>query len=49
MKREEKTIIINSLAEKLGQYPHFYVTDIEALDASQTAQLRRLCFEKNVK
>ena len=48
MKREEKTIIINSLAEKLGQYPHFYVTDIEALDAAQTAKLRRLCFEKNV-
>lgn len=48
MKREEKAIIINSLAEKLQQYPHFYVTDIEALNAEQTASLRKLCNEKNV-
>ena len=48
MKREEKTLIINSLAEKLEQYPHFYVTDIADLNAEQTAALRRLCFEKEV-
>ena len=48
MKREEKTLIINSLAEKLEQHPHFYVTDIADLNAEQTAALRRLCFEKEV-
>ena len=48
MKREEKTLIINSLAEKLEQYPHFYVTDIADLNAEQAAALRRLCFEKEV-
>ena len=49
MRREEKTVIIDSLAEKLQQYPNFYVTDTEGLNAEKTAKLRRLCFDKNVK
>ena len=48
MTREEKTIIINTLAEKLTQYPHFYLTDISDLNAQQTADLRRECFLKEV-
>ncbi|MBQ4280457.1 MAG: 50S ribosomal protein L10 [Rikenellaceae bacterium] len=48
MTREEKTVIINSLAEKLREYPHFYLTDTSELNAEQTAALRRLCFEKQV-
>lgn len=49
MNREEKKVIINSLAEKLNEYPHFYVTDTSTLNAEQTAALRKLCFEKDVK
>ena len=49
MTREEKTKVIEMLAAELNQYPHFYVTDIEALNAEQTANLRRKCFEKEVK
>ena len=37
------------LAGTLNEYPHFYVTDIEALNAEQTAALRRKCYEKEVK
>lgn len=48
MNREEKTVIINSLADKLKEYAHFYVTDTSELNAEQTANLRRLCFEKEV-
>lgn len=48
MTREEKRVIIDSLAEKLNQYPHFYLTDISTLNAQDTAKLRRLCFEKEV-
>lgn len=48
MKREEKTIIINALAEKLQQYPHYYLADIAELNAEQTARLRRMCFEKEI-
>ncbi|MEG1634289.1 MAG: 50S ribosomal protein L10 [Rikenellaceae bacterium] len=48
MKREEKTIIINALAEKLQQYPHYYVTDIADLNAKQTAELRKACFNSGI-
>lgn len=48
MNREEKTVIINSLADKLKEYSHFYVTDTAALNAEQTAKLRRMCFEQDV-
>ena len=41
--------VIDSLAQQLQDYPHFYVTDIEALNAEQTAALRRKCFENGVK
>ena len=49
MTKEEKLVVINSLAEQLEAYPHFYITNIEALNAEQTATLRRKCFESEVK
>ena len=49
MTKEEKLVVINSLAEQLQAYPHFYITNIESLNAEQTASLRRKCFESNVK
>ena len=49
MTKEEKLAVIDSLAEQLRTYPHFYITDIEALNAEQTAALRRKCFESDVK
>ena len=49
MTKEEKMAVIDSLAQQLQDYPHFYVTDIEALNAEQTAALRRKCFENGVK
>lgn len=49
MTKEEKLVIINTIAEQLQAYPHFYITDIEALDAEQTAALRRKCFDSDVK
>lgn len=49
MKKEDKSIIIGKLTETLKAYPHFYVTDIEALNAEKTSDLRRLCFKQEVK
>ena len=49
MTKEEKAVVINNLTEQLQTYPHFYVTDIETLNAEQTAALRRKCFEQEVK
>jgi large subunit ribosomal protein L10 len=48
MRREEKNVIINSLAEQLKKFPHFYLADISGLNAESTAALRRQCFEKEV-
>lgn len=48
MNREEKRQVIESLSAKLNEYPHFYVTDIAELNAEQTANLRRKCYEKEV-
>lgn len=49
MTREEKTQVINSIAEQLREYPHFYIADISGLNAEKTAELRRKCFEKEIK
>lgn len=49
MTKEEKAAIIDSLVEQLGQYPHFYLADISNLNAEQTANLRRKCFESDIK
>ena len=49
MTKEEKAVVINSLVEQLNAYPHFYITKIEALNAEQTASLRRKCFDSNIK
>ena len=49
MTREEKAVVINNLVEQLNAYPHFYITNIVALNAEQTANLRRKCFESNIK
>ncbi len=49
MRREEKNAIINSLAEKLKEYSHFYLTDTAQLNAADTSALRRKCFENNIK
>ncbi len=48
MTREEKREVIEVLSGKLSEYNHFYIADIEALNAEQTSALRRACFEKDV-
>jgi large subunit ribosomal protein L10 len=49
MKKEDKSVIIEQLSEQLQKYGHFYLTDIEALNASKTGELRRGCFKKDIK
>jgi large subunit ribosomal protein L10 len=49
MRREEKNTIIDSLAEKLKEYSHFYLTDTAQLNAADTSDLRRKCFENDIK
>lgn len=49
MRREEKSDIINSLAATLREYSHFYLTDTAQLNAAETSDLRRKCFENQIK
>ncbi|MBR1923591.1 MAG: 50S ribosomal protein L10 [Paludibacteraceae bacterium] len=49
MKKEDKSAIIEQLQESLGQYTHFYLTNIEGLNAEQTSNLRRQCFKNDIK
>lgn len=49
MKKEEKTQIINDLAERLAASKHFYLADTSELPSEKTSKLRRLCFDKQIK
>ncbi len=49
MKSSEKKVIIDNLQEQINSYSHFYLTDISGLNAEKTSDLRRLCFNQNVK
>lgn len=49
MRQEEKNAIINSLADRLKEYSHFYLTDTAQLNAADTSALRRKCFENDIK
>ncbi|PID91561.1 MAG: 50S ribosomal protein L10 [Bacteroidetes bacterium] len=48
MRREEKDMIIDDLAQRLDETKHFYLTDISELNAEETSSLRRKCFEKEI-
>ena len=47
MRKEVKGTVVEKLSDYLAQYPHFYLADIEALDAVKTAELRAVCNKEN--
>ena len=49
MKKELKTQVIETIAAQLQKYPNFYVTDIAGLNAEDTYNLRKECFEQGIK
>lgn len=49
MKRSEKQTIIDSLVQEINSYSHFYLTDIAGLNSEKSSDLRRTCFQKDVK
>lgn len=48
MKKSEKYEIISHLTEQINSSSHFYLTDIEGLNAEKTSALRRLCNKQDV-
>ena len=49
MRKEDKGIIIAQLGETLKEYPHFYLVDATGMDAAKTAQMRKKCFQSEIK
>lgn len=49
MKKEDKNAVIAALQEQIAGYQHFYLTNIEGLNAEKTSELRRQCFKKDIK
>jgi large subunit ribosomal protein L10 len=48
MKKEEKTQLIDSLADQIKGASSFYLADTSTLNAETTSRLRRTCFKRNV-
>ena len=49
MKKEVKDTIIVELGQKLQEFAHFYLVNLEGLNAEQTSNLRRKCFKNDIK
>jgi large subunit ribosomal protein L10 len=49
MRREDKNVIIDGLVTDLNQTKHFYLTDTSELNAAETSDLRRKCFESQIR
>ncbi len=49
MRKEDKKIIIDNIAKNINIANHFYLVDIEGLNAVDTSDLRRICFKEKVK
>lgn len=49
MRKEDKINVLEMLKGYLAYYPHFYLTDIEGLNAEKTTALRRECNKNNIK
>ena len=48
MKKENKALVIDSLVESINNNAHFYLADIAGLNAEDTSNLRRKCFESGI-
>jgi large subunit ribosomal protein L10 len=49
MRKEDKQLLIDSLAQLLTDNNNFYLTDTSSLNAEDTSNLRRLCFKNGIK
>jgi len=48
MRKHKKDIVIDNLARQINDATHFYLADISTLNAADTSNLRRRCFEKDI-
>ena len=49
MRKEDKKVLIDSISQQLEEANNFYLTNISALNAEDTSNLRRLSFKNGIK
>ena len=49
MKKEDKALVIASIAETIKSYAGFYLVEAAGMDAEKTSALRRECFNSDIK
>ncbi len=49
MKKEEKHEVVLALAETIAEYGNFYITDTANLSVAKVNDIRRKCFENDIK
>ncbi len=49
MRKEDKIAVIEQIATTIGEYAHFYLTDIATLNAAKSTNLRRECNKQDIK
>ena len=49
MKKEDKAIVIEKIANTIKEYSCFYLVETAGLNAEKTSALRRACCGKDVK
>lgn len=49
MKKEDKAIVIEKIADTLKAYNGFYLVETAGLNAEETSELRRACFKADIK
>ena len=49
MRKEDKTLVIEKIANTLKEYSALYLVETTGLNAEKTSELRRACFGKDVK
>ncbi|NCC10323.1 MAG: 50S ribosomal protein L10 [Bacteroidia bacterium] len=49
MRKEDKSTIIEQIADTVKGYSHFYLIDVTAMNAAATSALRRDCFKAGIK
>ena len=49
MKKEDKALVIENIAETIKSYNGFYLVETAGLDAEATGKLRRACFDADIK
>lgn len=48
MKKEDKVVLVEELSAKVQEVKNFYIADVSELNAAQTTELRKLCYDQGI-